>query len=246
MSPGELDLPVIGPGVVAVWKVWIGGTPDDERARAVLSGDELARASKFVFDVDRNRYLAGRLALRRLLGRYLDRPPSDVRFAYSSYGKPELPGETLRFNVAHSDDLAIIGLTEQDRLGVDVERIHEPEDVEGLASRVFSRRELDVFRALPDASKTQGFFNGWTRKEAFVKALGEGLSHPLDAFDVTLRPGEEPQLIEVGGSPARAAAWSLFDLSPMDGWVGAVAVESGDAALTHAGWLVEPPATAYR
>lgn len=234
-------LPAIGRGVVAVWSVWLGRAPDDQNARAALSDDELARASSFVFDLHRNRYLAGRLALRQLLGRYLDRVPSDVRFAYSSYGKPELPGETLRFNVAHSDDLAVIGLTEQDRLGVDVERIRDLEDVDGLACRVFSRRELDVFHALPDASKTQGFFTCWARKEAFVKAVGEGLSHPLDVFDVTLRPGEEARLLELAGSPARAAAWSLFEISPMDGWVGAVAVESAGAALKHAGWLGEPP-----
>lgn len=208
-----------------------------------MSGDELARASRFVFDLHRNRYLAGRLALRELLGRYLDRAPSDVRFAYSPYGKPELPGERLRFNIAHSDDLAVIGLTEQDRLGVDVERIRELEDIDGLARTVFSTRELDVFLALPGASKTQAFFNCWTRKEAFVKAVGDGLSHPLDVFDVSLRPGEEARLLEVSGSTARAAAWSLFDVSPMDGWAGAVAVESSVAALKNAGWLGEPPPT---
>jgi 4'-phosphopantetheinyl transferase len=226
--------------------VWIGGEPDHERARAVLSGEELARASSFVYDLHRSRYLAGRLALRELLGRYLDRAPSDVRFAYNSYGKPELPGETPRFNIAHSDDLAVIGLTEHDRLGVDVERIRELRDVDGVARTVFSTRELDTFHELGDASKIQGFFNCWTRKEAFVKAVGEGLSHPLDVFDVTLRPGEEPQLVELEGSPARAAGWSLFDVSPMDGWVGAVAVESAKAELRHAGWLREPPRSLAR
>lgn len=235
------ELPVIGRGAVAVWNVWIGGAPDAARARAALSKDELARASTFAFDVHRNRYVACRLALRDLLGRYLDRPPSEIRFAYSPYGKPELPGETLRCNVAHSDDLAVIGLTEHDRLGVDVERVRVLEDVDGVARTTFSKRELDLFHALPNSSKITGFFNCWTRKEAFVKAVGEGLSHPLDTFDVTLRPGEEARLLDVEGSPARAAAWSLFDLRPMDGWVGAVAVERRPAALEHAGWLGAPP-----
>ena len=234
------ELPVIGRGVVTVWNVWIGGAPDAARARAVLSDDELARASTFAFDVHRNRYVARRLALRDLLGQYLDRPPSSVRFAYSSYRKPELPGETLRCNVAHSADLAVIGLTEHDRLGVDVERIRDL-DAEGIAPRVFSPAELEVFQSLPDDAKPHAFFNCWTRKEAFVKAVGEGLSHPLDTFDVTLRPGEEARLLEVDGSPARAAAWSLFDVRPMDGWVGAVAVERRPAALEHAGWLGAPP-----
>lgn len=236
---GEPSLPAVGRGVVALWSVWLGGDPDDQRVRAMLSGDELARASRFVFDLHRNRYLAGRLALRELLGRYLDRAPADVQFTYSPYGKPELPGQALRFNVAHSDDLAVIGLTREDRLGVDVERIRALRDVDGLARTVFSRRELDVFHALPGASKSRAFFNAWTRKEAFVKAVGDGLSHPLDDFDVTLRPGEEARLLQVEGSPARAAAWSLFDVSPMDGWVGAVAVENPAAVLRHAGWL--PP-----
>lgn len=227
---------------MALWKVWLGGAPAPDRARALLTGDELARASRFVFDVHRDRYLAGRLALRELLGRYLDRAPGDVRFAYGPYGKPEVPGEALRFNVAHSDDLAVIGLTEDDRLGVDVERTRALRDIDSLAGTVFSAHELDVFRSLPPASKGQAFFNCWTRKEAFVKAVGEGLSHPLDAFDVTLRPGEEARLLQVEGSPARAAGWSLLDLRPMDGWAGAVAVEYPDAALSHAGWLGAPPA----
>lgn len=226
---------------MALWNVWLGGAPDHNRARALLSGDELARAARFVFDLHRHRYLAGRLALRELLGRYLDRAPGDVHFAYSPYGKPEVPGEALRFNVAHSDDLAVIGLTEDDPLGVDVECIRALRDIDSLAGTVFSTRELDVFRSLPPASKRQAFFNCWTRKEAFVKAVGEGLSHPLDAFDVTLRPGEEARLLQVEGSPARAAGWSLLDVCPMDGWAGAVAVEHPDAALNHAGWLGTPP-----
>jgi 4'-phosphopantetheinyl transferase len=240
-SAGEPALPVVDRGVVVVWNVWIGAKPDFRRAQALLSGDELARASRFVFDLHRNRYLARRLALRDLLGRYLDRAPSDVRFDYSSHGKPELPGETLRFNVAHSDDVAVIGLTEQDRLGVDVERIRELRDIESVAQTVLSKRELDVFHALPDGSKTQGFFNCWTRKEAIVKAIGEGLSRPLDTFDVTLVPEGEARLLELEGTPDRAAAWSLFDVRPMAGWVGAVAVECAQAALKHAGWLGEPP-----
>lgn len=240
-SAGEPVLPPIGRGVVAVWNLWIGGEPDHQRTLAALSGDELARARSFVFDLHRNRYLACRLALRELLGRYLDRAPSDVRFAYNSYGKPELPEETLRFNLGHADDLAVIGLTEHDRLGVDVERIRELPDIDSLARRVFSRRELDVLDALADSSKTQAFFNCWTRKEAFVKAIGDGLSYALDVFDVTLRPGEEARLLELDGSPARAAAWSLFDVSPMGGWVGAVAVERSEATLNHAGWLGAPP-----
>lgn len=208
----------------------------------MLSADELARASSFAFDLHRNRYLAGRLALRGLLGRYLNMAPSAVRFDYSSYGKPELPGEALRFNVAHSDDLAVIAVTEQDdRLGVDVEHVRELEDIDGVARTVFSQRELEVFHALPDASKSRAFFNCWTRKEAFVKAVGEGLSHPLDVFDVTLRPGEQARLVRLEGSTARAARWSMFDLNPMDGWVGAVAVERPEAVVQHAGWLREPP-----
>lgn len=221
--------------------MWIGGEPDSRKAEAVLSDDELARASRFVYNLHRNRYVAGRLALRELLGRYLNVAGSAVRFDYSSYGKPELPGEALRFNVAHSDDLAVIALTEQDRLGIDVEHVRELGDIDSVARTVFSRHELEVFDALPDPSKSRAFFNCWTRKEAFVKAVGEGLSHPLDVFDVNLAPGAEARLIRLEGSTARAAEWSMLDLSPMEGWVGAVAVEHPEAAVRHAGWLIEPP-----
>ena len=233
--------PTIGPGAVVLWSVWIGGTPDPGRAGAVLTADELDRASSFVHDAHRTRYVLRRLALRELLGRYLHVEPSDVRFVYSDYGKPELPGETLRFNVAHSEDLAVIGLTEHDRLGVDVERVRDLPDIDGVARAVFSDRELEVFDALPDSSKIRAFFDGWTRKEAFVKAVGKGLSQPLKVFDVTLRPGEEARLLELDGSTARAATWSLFDVSPMEGWVGAVAVERSEAEVRHAGWLEERP-----
>ena len=218
----EPVVPGVERGVVALWTVWIGGEPDLRRARAVLSGDELDRASRFVFGLHRNRYLACRLALRELLGRYLGRAASEVRFAYSAHGKPDLPGETLRFNLAHSDDLAIIGLTEQDRLGVDVERVRELPDIDGVARSVFSKRELESFHALPNSSKTHGFFKCWTRKEAFVKAVGDGISQPLHGVAVALRAAE---------------GWSLFPVAPMDGWVGAVAVENPQAVLRHAGWL---------
>jgi 4'-phosphopantetheinyl transferase len=221
--------------------VWIAAEPDDEGVRAVLSDDEVERASRFVFDRHRNRYLAGRLALRELLGRYLDRAPSDLRFDYSAHGKPELPGETLRFNVAHSDDLAVIALTAQDRLGIDVERVRELPDLDDVARTVFSASELEVLGALPRDTRTQAFFNCWTRKEAFVKAVGEGLSRPLRTFDVTLRPGGEARLLQLDGSTDRAGRWSLFDLTPMEGWVGAVAVEREKADLQHAGWLGTAP-----
>lgn len=214
-------------GVVAVWNVWLGGEPDGERARAVLSSDELERASRYRFDLHRNRYVAGRLALRELLGRYLDRAPSEVRFDYNPYGKPELSGETLRFNVAHCDDLAVIGVTAHDRLGVDVERIRELRDIDSVAPSVFSAHELEEFDTLPGPSRTEGFFTCWTRKEAFVKAVGEGLSRPLDAFD---------------GAPAEG--WSLLHFRPLDGWVGAVAAERAGAKLVQAGWLRPPPLTA--
>ena len=110
------------------------------------------------------------------------------------------------------------------------------------ARQFFSKQEVAALGLLPPDARTRAFFNCWTRKEAFVKAVGEGLSHSLDDFDVTLRPGDEPRLLELDGSTARAAGWSLFDVSPMDGWVGALAVERTEAEVHHAGWFWEPPA----
>ena len=234
--------PQLRHGAVNIWKVSMGRRPDPEVAQSVLSNDELSRAMAFAFDVDRNRYVYCRLALRSLLAEYLGISAADVSFRYSRFGKPEvaLPDGSpeVRFNLSHCDDLALIALAVGAPVGIDVERVRPIQDMAGLAEMCFSERELEVFGAVDEEERAQAFFNCWTRKESFVKAVGEGLSYPLKQFDVTLQPGEPAALQALEGSADRAGAWSIKDvnLEPARRWAAAVAVGATDANLEVIGW----------
>jgi 4'-phosphopantetheinyl transferase len=194
----------------------------------VLSTDELERAEKFRFPHLRNRYIAARGSLRVLLGRYLHRDPTALEFSYSSRGKPALKGqgtESLHFNLAHSHDLALIAVTRAAPVGVDVERIRPMRDADQIAGRFFSAREAEAFRNVPVAEQDTAFFSLWTRKEAWLKATGDGISESLSKFEVTFLPAAEPRVLAIGGDAAAGAAWSLSALNPAAGFVGALAMQ---------------------
>jgi 4'-phosphopantetheinyl transferase len=167
--------------------------------RALLSEDELDRAGRFHFERDRTAFILARGFLRTMLMRYLD--GDEVRFVYGSHGKPKLDCPGPGFNLSHTDGLVILGLTLESEIGVDVERIRPMEDRDRIAERYFSAAEYG--QALSD----EGFFQCWTRKEAYIKAVGGGLSIPLKSINTD--------------------GWSVIDLCPRDGYVGAVAVEGG-------------------
>lgn len=223
-------------GVVHLWRAWLEPAPEVlRRLEAHLSEDERARAARFVFPVHRVRYAAGRGILRELLGRYLGRDPREVRFRYTAHGKPELdePGHPpLRFNLSNCEAMALAGFVRGREIGVDVEELRPMPDGAAIAERFFSAPEQAVFRALPPETRDQGFFNCWTRKEAYIKAVGEGLSMPLDRFDVAFAPGEPAALLATRPDPAQAARWTLREADPAPGWVGAVMVEGS-------GWTME-------
>lgn len=172
------------------------------------------------------------------MSRYLDLPPSEIRFAYAPRGKPSLePNPTdLRFNLAHSYGLAIFGFAGGAEIGVDVE--YEGRGIAGddIAQRFFSTEEVAALRALPPADRTAGFFNCWTRKEAFVKATGEGIAYGLDRFAVSLAPGEPAKLLSTRTDPAEAARWTLCHIDPGPGYVGAIAVEGSIGRLRCWQW----------
>lgn len=197
--------------------------------RETLTPDERARADKFHFERDREHYVVARGALRDILGHYLAAPPASIRFSYSRHGKPALAGGAvpahLRFNLSHSGELALVAVTRGREVGLDIELIRA--DLAGLdiAERFFSPREVRALLALPTELRTTAFFNCWTRKEAYIKALGEGLSHPLRSFAVSLAPSETAKLLSTDGDPQEAARWSLVDLSPGEGYAAALAVE---------------------
>lgn len=217
-----LQLP---PGEVHVWRAGLNCSQTEvERLAPSLSGAERERATRYVFERDERRFTAARGILRALLGRYLKTPPHAIRFRYSAQGKPALAsGGDLHFNVAHSHDMALYALARDRLVGVDVERHRRLDDAEGIARRFFSPREVKVFLAAAPQDRMALFFQIWTRKEAIVKALGEGLSHPLDAFDVLLDDGRAAPVVSFSGEEMATNHWRLLDLAPHPDYAAALA-----------------------
>ena len=205
-----------------------------------LAPDEQSRANRFYFQVDRDHFIVARGILRAILGRYLETEPDRVGFNYTSYGKPELNKEfdrhDLRFNVSHSHGLALFAVTRNREIGVDLEEIRPGIAGEKIAERFFSPEEVSVLRALPKDLQDEAFFNCWTRKEAYIKAKGEGLSMPLDTFNVSLVPGESAELFSTKADPQEASRWRLRELFPAPGFAAAIAVEGKDWQLKCWNW----------
>src|SRR6185503_16840317 len=191
---------------VHVWRAQLDlGDGPRAKLEQTLSADERARAGRFHFEKDRHHYIAGRGSLRAILGRYLDLEPDQVRFSYNAFGKPGLdPGahqSSLHFNLAHSHGLALFAFNRNRQVGIDVEWIRPDFATHEIALRFFSPPEVSALCSLPSSLQPTAFFNCWTRKEAFIKARGLGLSLPLDRFVVTLAPDAAPALLSAQGDP---------------------------------------------
>ncbi len=217
------------PGEIHVWAVPLEAPAARvEALAALLAADESARAARLRFPRHRRRFTVGRGALRTLIGRYLDLAPEAVAFRYGPKGKPYLDGAAaaagLELNLSNSGDLAVVAFSRRVEVGVDLERLRPQPEALAIAERFFSPAERGVLRGLEGEERMRAFFRCWTRKEAFLKALGAGITVPLDAFDVSLGPGEAPALARIEGDAARAAGWTLWHLEPAPGYLGAVAL----------------------
>lgn len=227
---------------VHVWRASASAQPSRVAGFArLLTSDEVERANGFHFKKDRDGFTVARGLLRTLLGRYLQVEPERLRFDYSPYGKPSLKGagatpSPLRFNVAHSGDLILLAFAVEREIGVDVERLRDDFATEEIAARFFSRHEVTALRAMPNALRVESFFRCWTRKEAYIKARGEGLSLLLDKFSVSLDPREPASLVAIEDAPHEVSRWSLWDLSPGEGYAGALVVEGHDFKLRRWQW----------
>jgi 4'-phosphopantetheinyl transferase len=215
---------------VHVWRAGLAWSSDCmRRLTDTLSPDEQERAARFHFDIDRRRHIVARGLLRRLLARVLRTTPDRLRFDYSATGKPRLAGDpaeaNLEFNVSHSGDLVLIAVTVGRAVGIDVERIRADMAVDRIAAQFFSARECAALAALPPHLQCDGFFACWTRKEAYIKARGDGLSLPLNQFDVSLLPGQPARLLETRPDPAEARRWVLQELNVGPDHKAALAVE---------------------
>jgi len=211
------------------------------RLRETLSADEQARAERFYAPVDRARYIAGRGILRALLARYLGTRAGDLRFGGNAHGKPALaPGSgsgDLRFNLAHSHRRALFAFALRREVGVDLEYVRPSRTDDRLAERCFSPQEVTVLRALPESVRPEAFFHCWTRKEAYLKARGEGLGTGLTSFTVSLAPGHLTDLLITSDDCLEAGRWSLRALAPGDGYVAAIAAEGKDWSLALWQWV---------
>ena len=215
---------------VHVWRAFLDLPAwQAQKLWALLSENERQRARRFRFQTDRERYAAAHGWLRIVLGRYLDVEASQVRFRNSSLGKPFLDSESgdtmLRFNLSHSRDLALYAVTWGREVGIDLEYMHPDLADESIARRFFSPEEVRALAALPAGERKDAFFACWTRKEAYIKARGQGLSLPLDRFDVSLTPGAPARLLGTEGDPQEACRWSLRALEAAPGYAAALAVE---------------------
>jgi 4'-phosphopantetheinyl transferase len=210
--------------------------PMVQRQRELLSADELARADRFHFDRDRRRFIVARSVLRSVLSRYVQQTPEQIIFSYTPHGKPVIAAP-LHFNVAHSHELALFAVTRLAPVGIDVEYMVRPvDDRNELADRFFSAEEVAVYRSLPDSEKQAAFWRCWTRKEAYIKAIGVGLSYPLDRFAVSLAPGAPAALLRSDDYPQAAQRWSVLHLAPAHDYVGAVAIEARSCQVSSWTW----------
>jgi len=225
----------LGEDQVHIWQGPLEGVAGTDLAQfnEILSESERERASRFRFEKHRNEFVVCRGRLRLHLANYLKISPKEIEIRYTEYGKPELAGmmAALQFNVSHSGGEATYAFTRGRRVGVDLEKMRDDVNVEELAARFFSAAETENLRELTPEERRDAFFRCWTRKEAYIKAIGEGLSHPLHQFDVSLQPGDLRALLRTRPDPAEASRWVLRDLPAGGGYAAAVAVESiGTAA----------------
>jgi 4'-phosphopantetheinyl transferase len=237
--------PNLSAGDIHIWQIPLSGhellLPS---LRRLLSQDEIQRADRFYFDRDRQSFTVARAATRQVLGRYVNLSGETLAFSYGDKGKPELvqgaEGAPIKFNLSHSGEFALLAVTRGLCLGVDIERVNVDFAGEDIAERFFSRNEVAALRAIAAEARAESFFSCWTRKEAYIKALGEGLSAPLDSFDVAFGPGVPAALLSVRVSPNEIERWSLYDIVAPPGYKAALVAEGKQHRLRYLQWEPDP------
>jgi len=222
------------PNEIHIWNTWLRASTLVEPLRSLLSSDENARADRFYFQRDRDRFILSRGFLRIILSHYLDLLPSDLRFSYGEFGKPFLARDCnqqdLQFNVSHSGEMALFAFGRAIEIGVDIEQMRKGTVEDEVAEKFFSATEVSAFKSVPERDRQMAFFNCWTRKEAYIKAKGAGLAIQLDQFSVSLIPGEPARLLQTSCDSERSP-WSLHSFQPAPGYVAALAVPLGECQV---------------
>jgi 4'-phosphopantetheinyl transferase len=234
-----LDKIRLSKGDVHVWIAEVDNPVLSEQDfLGILSDEEHKKAERFFFDQDKRRYIVCHGVLRTIIGKYhLGIEPGRLEFWYGPRGKPFLADKfsdgTLQFNQSYSKGLALYAFTKGREIGIDLEYIRFLPNARQIVAGSFSKLEQAAFNALPEREKKEAFFNCWTRKEAFIKAIGEGLYYPLDQFDVSLSPGEYPRLLRVAGMPGEASLWSLKSFTPAIEYKAALAIKCKDYNIIY-------------
>jgi len=237
---GRFALPEIPPLTadgVHIWRLPLDRAGDElQRLRHILSPDELARADRFYFANHRDHFIAGRGLLRVLLAGYRKCRPEELTFVCNEHGKPALVAEpSLRFNLSHSHGLAVCAVTHGREVGIDVERVRGAVATDDIAQRHFSPRELAAYRAFPQEERAAAFFRCWTRKEAYLKATGRGLSVSLASFDVSLTPGDAT-LLDVRDDPRARDRWTMRNVDVPSGYLAALVVAGAGGQTWCGDW----------
>lgn len=225
----------LGADEAHVWRASLDQAADTITNLAhLLSQDEYQKAMRYYRPVDRDRFIVGRGVLRKLISAYLALPPDQLRFTYNEYGKPSVSDDqnnrALNFNLSHSAELILYAVTRGRDVGIDIEHIREDFATLEIAEHCFSKDEVAALKSLSADQRTMGFFNCWSRKEAFIKAKGMGVSYPLDRFTVSLAPGEPPALLKVDDDKREVARWKMYELNPGAGYAAAMIV--GEPSVT--------------
>lgn len=230
---------LLGADEVHVWQVDLDPQASIPELTRLLSADEETRAGRFVFARDQRRFAVSHGALRSILARYLSADPSMLQFTQAPHQKPRLVGTSdISFNLSHSGEQAVIGVARAREVGIDIEQVRDLDDLEALAASCFAAAELASWRGLPEVVRKSTFFATWTRKEAYLKAGGAGLSRSLKSFEVSVGPGERPCLLADTLDPTAAARWTFFDLDAGPGYAATLAV-AGPARVTCRSFMAE-------
>lgn len=223
--------------MVHLWHCCFDDVGIDLKAlEALLSNDERQKAGKFKFKTDRRRSVISRGVLRLLLGQYLQKHPRELEFRYTDYGKPFLKEDVgLRFNLSHSDQRAVFGFVQKAEIGVDIEKVRQDFDVLEIARHFFSSDEIRSLEGLQEEERAEGFYRCWTRKEAFIKAKGSGLSFPLTSFSVSL-DAERVELLRTDWDASERKEWQLMTYRPSESYQVALAVRGRIDSVVERDW----------
>ena len=231
------DILELQPHQVDIWRIDLSHSIGSlEILKKTLSTDESQRAARFHFREDKDRFVAAHGSLRDILSRYLYCEPKQLRFSTNAYGKPALLDHELEFNLSHSGNFVLAAITLERKVGIDVEQIRPEISSQSIARHYFSPAEVAELFALSTEQWEIGFFGCWTRKEAYIKAQGLGLSLPLVSFDVSLNPGEPARLRATRPDPQEAERWTLISLETDPQYASAVAIEDQNVEFRFWDW----------